>query len=102
MAKPFATARRATSLYQTSRWRKERAEHLEAEPYCRACRSLQRMTLATVVDHIQPPRGDEVLFWDRRNWQSLCKTHSDQKTGQETRARMNPSRPRELHPGLRT
>lgn len=32
---------------------------------------------ATVVDHVIPHEGDEVLFWDESNWQSLCKTCHD-------------------------
>jgi 5-methylcytosine-specific restriction endonuclease McrA len=32
-------------------------------------------TAATVVDHVVPHRGDMTLFWDNRNWQSLCQTH---------------------------
>ena len=27
---------------------------------------------ATLVDHIIPHKGDQALFWDWRNWQSLC------------------------------
>jgi 5-methylcytosine-specific restriction protein A len=42
------------------------------------------MTPATVVDHIVPHRGNQKLFWDRKNWQSLCKTHHDRKTAQES------------------
>ena len=38
---------------------------------------------ATVVDHIIPHRGDQKLFWDRGNWQALCKRHHDIKTGNE-------------------
>jgi len=32
---------------------------------------------ATVVDHITPHRGDMTLFWDKSNWQSLCKRCHD-------------------------
>ena len=35
------------------------------------------MVLATVVDHIKPHRGNELLFYDARNLQSLCKLHHD-------------------------
>lgn len=38
------------------------------------------MVKATVVDHIIPHRGDQKLFWDQRNWQSLCKQCHDRKT----------------------
>ena len=36
-----------------------------------------------VVDHIIPHKGDKVLFWDRSNWQPLCKTCHDTKTARE-------------------
>jgi 5-methylcytosine-specific restriction protein A len=44
-----------------------------------------RYVKATVVDHIKPHRGDQTLFWDRSNWQALCKQHHDEKTGKEDR-----------------
>jgi len=39
------------------------------------CKQDGRLTAATVVDHITPHKGDQVLFWDKGNWQSLCVTH---------------------------
>lgn len=33
---------------------------------------LGRIVQASVVDHILPHRGDQALFWDKDNWQSLC------------------------------
>jgi 5-methylcytosine-specific restriction enzyme A len=41
------------------------------------CMDAGRLTPASVVDHIRPHRGDLGLFWDRHNWQSLCKVHHD-------------------------
>lgn len=38
---------------------------------------LGRYVAATVVDHIVPHRGDMKLFWDRDNWQALCKACHD-------------------------
>lgn len=38
---------------------------------------------ATVVDHIIPHKGDQYLFWDRSNWQPLCKLCHDRKTATE-------------------
>lgn len=38
-----------------------------------------------VVDHIKPHRGDQKLFWDRRNWQPLCEHHHNVKTMTEDR-----------------
>lgn len=29
-------------------------------------------TAATVVDHIQPHKGNSRLFWQQDNWQPLC------------------------------
>lgn len=64
-----------------ARWRRERERFLRSNPLCVHCRSEGRLVPATVVDHIVPHRGDEKLFWDRENWQSLCKRCHDQKTG---------------------
>lgn len=80
--KPFATAIRSSSLYDTTRWKRERREHLALEPYCRVCGQP-----ATFVDHVIPHRGSEIVFFDRTNWQSLCRHHSNVKTGRETRGR---------------
>jgi 5-methylcytosine-specific restriction protein A len=41
------------------------------------CRKLDVVTIATVVDHIIPHKGDKRLFWDPSNWQPLCKLHHD-------------------------
>lgn len=62
-------------LYNTSRWRKLRLLHLASEPLCRMCKQTGRLTPATVVDHIKAHKGDETLFWDQGNWQSLCAHH---------------------------
>ncbi|MEM8866506.1 MAG: HNH endonuclease signature motif containing protein [Planctomycetota bacterium] len=45
------------------------------------CRKRGRTTAASVVDHIKRHEGCQVLFWDRKNWQSLCKRCHDRKTG---------------------
>lgn len=71
------------------RWDKVRASFLR-EPencFCRRCRQQGRMTVATVVDHIVPHRGDPALFWDRSNWQPLCKPHHDGAKQREERGR---------------
>jgi 5-methylcytosine-specific restriction protein A len=58
-------------------------QFLAAHPLCVMCAAEGRYTKATVVDHIKPHRGDRNLFWDRANWQPLCKAHHDKKTGLE-------------------
>lgn len=65
-------------------WRKGRAEHLAANPFCVRCRAAGLIVAATVVDHVTPHNGNAVLFWDRNNWQSLCATcHSSAKQREE-------------------
>jgi 5-methylcytosine-specific restriction protein A len=57
------------------KWQKAREDYLAKHPLCVYCEREGRVTLATVVDHKVPHRGDMTLFWDRNNWQSLCATH---------------------------
>ena len=65
-------------LYNTARWKRERVAFLRAHPLCRMCEAVGRTTLATVVDHIIPQKGNPELFWDsEKNWQALCKTDHD-------------------------
>ena len=62
------------------RWRKERAAYLAVHPLCVACERQGLTTEASVVDHITPHKGDEALFWNRDNWQAMCKKCHDRKT----------------------
>lgn len=58
-----------------ARWQAARKRHLQAHPLCVMCEAEGRVKAATVVDHRIPHRGDQDLFWDETNWQSLCATH---------------------------
>ena len=60
---------------------KARKQFLHTHPLCVECQKEGRYVKATVVDHVVPHRGDADLFWDRSNWQPLCKHHHDVKTG---------------------
>jgi 5-methylcytosine-specific restriction protein A len=64
-----------------SKWRKLRKIFLQKYPLCNKCKQNGKYVEATVVDHIEPHRGDEKLMWDESNWQSLCKPCHDKKTG---------------------
>ena len=65
-------------------WQVARRLFLSSSPLCRLCGQLGRTTAADVVDHIKPHRGDKTLFWDRANWQPLCKPcHDGAKQEQE-------------------
>lgn len=60
-----------------------RPAQLLREPFCRECARRGLRTQATVVDHVQPFRGDWALFVDPANHQSLCKRCHDRKTAHE-------------------
>lgn len=66
------------------KWQRERVKHLEAFPLCERCHAAGRVEAATVVDHRIPHRGDPVLFWDRKNWGSLCDPCHNTKTQEES------------------
>lgn len=71
-------------MYDSVRWRKERARYLSEHPLCVMCERQGRITAATVVDHIIEHKGDYDLFWDEKNWQPLCPSdHSGIKRMQE-------------------
>lgn len=84
-ARKEADARRPSARERgyDSRWEKARLGYLRNHPLCVECGKTDRTEPATVVDHIRPHRGDRGLFWDSRNWQSLCKRHHDEKTARE-------------------
>lgn len=67
----------------TWQWEKARAAFLSEHPLCRRCGDAGVTTPANVVDHITPHNGDPALFWDRANWQPLCKRCHDVKTATE-------------------
>lgn len=60
----------------TRQWVNARAEYLKAHPKCKTCGAA-----ATVVDHRDAHRGDTTKFWNKRNWQALCATCHNRKTG---------------------
>ncbi len=71
-------------LYDRQRWRRERRLFLRQNPLCRLCREAGRVAGATVVDHIEPHKGNPRLFWSWTNWQPLCKPcHDGTKKQQE-------------------
>lgn len=73
-----------TNLYNTHRWRKERKSFLEDNPLCVSCEANGVVKAAKVVDHVIRffIHGD---FWDRSNWQSLCKKCHNIKSAKESR-----------------
>lgn len=59
------------------KWQQARIVHLREFPLCVECEKHDTIKAASVVDHIKPHKGDLNLFWDRSNWQSLCKKCHD-------------------------
>ena len=49
-------------------------------PVMSQCYDEGRVTAATQTDHIRPHRGDQALFWDEANWQSLCASCGSRKS----------------------
>ncbi len=73
-----------------ARWEKERTKFLDENPLCADHRKRGLIEAATVVDHIRPHKGDKVLFWDKNNWQPLCKSCHDRKTATEDKGSWSP------------
>ncbi len=72
--------------YGLQRWKRLRAAHRRKSPLCAMCLTQGVVTAVQVVDHVVPHKGDELLFWDAGNLQSLCKHHHD-----STKSRMERS-----------
>jgi 5-methylcytosine-specific restriction protein A len=71
------------SKIYNNRWRKASKAYLKDNPLCVHCKKEDRLTPATEVDHIIPHGGDMKRFWDKSNWQSLCKKCHSKKTALE-------------------
>ncbi|HEX5276442.1 MAG TPA: HNH endonuclease [Fluviicoccus sp.] len=81
----------ASSRGYDSKWQKASAAYKQSNPLCVNCLRLGKPVPVAVVDHIKPHRlaaaiasGDDdaiakarALFWDKTNWQSLCKCCHD-------------------------
>lgn len=68
----------------TRDWEKARTAWLIDHPFCVDCeRETGRLVAGNVVDHKQPHRGNKDLFWDKRNWQTLCTPHHNRKTARD-------------------
>lgn len=84
----------AASRGYNGKWRSLRQRWLGDRPFCgdrcsgrsgqhSLCASTDSETLGTVVDHIVPHRGNQVLMWDENNLQTLCLTCHNRKSASE-------------------
>lgn len=68
---------RVKQWYDTPQWRELRRKHLLRYPYCNCPQHRGKRVRANIVDHIEPHHGNEALFWDQNNLQSLTKECHD-------------------------
>jgi len=100
--KPYEGATRSSTLYATTRWRRERKAFLARHTTC-VWIDLGRGYVvgpnvcgkpAKVVDHHPAHNGDPVKFWDQSTWRALCWVHSNINTAHEVAARRRRIDPR--------
>lgn len=69
--------------YSSPRWKGYRKTFLKENRLCVLCKEADKITVATVVDHIIPvSKGGD--FWDPDNHQALCKGCNSRKAHKKT------------------
>lgn len=63
--------------YYRKEWKSLRKQRLNANPLCQNCFKKGKVVPASVVDHINPHKGNWELFTNFDNTQSLCKRCHD-------------------------
>lgn len=66
--------------YALAIWRGKdglRQQQLARQPLCERCKKAGKITVATVVNHKRPHKGNWQLFADPKNHESACKDHHD-------------------------
>jgi 5-methylcytosine-specific restriction endonuclease McrA len=77
-----------------AQWQRARLVFLQQHPFCKMCELLGIITVATVVDHRTPHKGNMQLFWSQNNWIPLCAScHSRHKQRIEGRGKFRPCNP---------
>ncbi len=91
-----AQARRSDPLrrtldaqYRGQAWRKYAKGYLASNPLCVACQAEGRITVAVLVDHIEPTASGG-SFWEPTNHQGLCDHHHRVKSAREVFHASNP------------
>lgn len=78
--RPKSERRRERS---TSRYQKARLGFLAKNPLCKLCLDRGITEPATELDHVIPVSENPDGFWDRKNWQGLCRPCHEEKTANE-------------------
>ena len=81
-ARPKLSAR---GWYHDPRWKAMRLRFLTEHPLCVEC---QRP--ANTVDHVEPHKMDEALFWSWANLRAMCRPCHSRKTAREDGGWGNP------------
>jgi 5-methylcytosine-specific restriction protein A len=69
----------ATQRGYGPRWQADSRAYRQKHPICQQCQNPSEL-----VDHITPVEGPaDPLFWDRKNWQALCRSCHAVKTLQQ-------------------
>lgn len=77
----------ASSRGYDRKWSNASKNYLRENPLCVHCLAQNKIVLAQCVDHIKAHKGNMTLFWDRKNWQSLCNSCHSKKTVKEDMGR---------------
>ncbi|WP_420536203.1 HNH endonuclease signature motif containing protein [Elstera cyanobacteriorum] len=72
--------------YSSPEWKALRAAHLKHNRTCTAC-----CAPASVVDHVRAWKGNQALFLDPSNLQSLCRSCHSKKTASQDGGFGNPT-----------
>ena len=83
--KAVPATRRKRNWSGLAAWRKSTTAWLQRYPVCVLCLCRGHINQGSIddtlvrgrtliVDHIEAHRGDDNLFWDQGNWQTLCRT----------------------------
>lgn len=73
-----STAEPWRAWYQTARWKRLRLRVFARDLFtCRECGKVDGNTSRLVAHHVEPHKGDEVLFWNEDNIQCICQPCHD-------------------------
>ena len=87
--------------YKTPLWSALKSNVLAKNVLCIKCEAAGITSLATVVDHAVPHRGNWSLFKDASNLRALCMSCHSLKTAHEKRCRINNQKPRSFYADTR-
>lgn len=73
---------RSDDRYHSSRWTNESREFRRLNPLCVNCQKKGIIKASEVTDHVVPV-SIHPNFWDKTNWQALCKSCNIEKGNQD-------------------